>query len=108
MNKFLYIDDGSTLKVMYPDTSFRGTSPTSDTTLELYFTPLPEEGKAPGKDNDIVELTIAANRHKDVIQEVVNSIFYSDDYLIAIFDSVLGVKISTHISSVARTESSEP
>tara|TARA_R100001015_G_C4592336_1_gene147777 strand:- start:32 stop:358 length:327 start_codon:yes stop_codon:yes gene_type:complete len=108
MNKFLYIDDASSLKVMYPADSFRGSSPTSDTTLELYFTPLPEEGRAPGKDNDIVELTITANKHKDVLQEVVHSIFYSDDYLIAIFDSVLGVKISTHIGSVARTASSEP
>jgi len=108
MNKFLYIDDNSSLKVMYPADSFRGSSPTSDTTLELYFTPLPEEGRAPGKDNDIVELTITANKHKDVIQEIVHSIFYSDDYLIPIFDSALSLQVSSLISSVARTASSEP
>lgn len=108
MNNFLYIDNNSTLKVMYPSVSFRGSSPTSDTTLELYFTPLPEEGRAPGKDNDIVELTIVTNKHKEVLQDIVHSIFYSDDYLIAIFDSVLDVKVSTHISAVARTASSEP
>lgn len=108
MEKFLYIDDNSSVVVMYPALSFRGAYPASDTTLELYFTPLAEIGKAPGKDNDIVTLTITANKHKETTTDLIEAINHSEEYLISIFDGDKGTKVSTHISGVARTGSSEP
>ena len=65
MERFVYLFDNSSIGLVYPTESFQGAHPASDTTLELYFTPITEEGYAPGKDNDVITLTLSNNNvHK--------------------------------------------
>jgi hypothetical protein len=109
MTRWIFFKDtAASICVIYPLDSFRGCYPRSDTTLELYFTPIREMGYAPGKDNDVFILTIATNKHKDVMEAIAEGLNVNEDLVVKIFDDSTGEKISTHISSFTRTYSSDP
>mgnify|MGYP003136759894 CR=1 FL=1 len=109
MTRWIFFKD-TTLNacLVYPLDSFRGCYPRSDTTLELYFTPVREMGYAPGKDNDVFVLTIATNKHKEVMEAIAEGLNVGEDLVVKIFDNSTGEKISTHISSFNLTYSSDP
>ena len=108
MEKFIFFNDGSHAK-LYPAKNFRGGAPQSDTTLELYFTPLGEDGRTAGKDNDIVTITTSSNnKHKDVLLSITNDLALGENLVVAVFDSTTSEKIDDNISSIAYTISSEP
>ena len=65
-------------------------------------------GYAPGKDNDVFELTIATNKHKEVMEAIAEGVNVSEDLVVKIFDDSTGEKISTHISGFSITLSSDP
>ena len=77
--------------------------------MELCFTPLQEEGKAPGKDNDIIVLTLnTANKQKDVMEAIAEAFVNPEEPMITIFDSDESIKISSYIDSYSVTFSSDP
>ena len=108
MEALVYFNDGTSCR-WWPLESFKGSHPRSDTTMELCFTPLLEEGKAPGKDNDIIVLTLnSANKHKEVMEAIAEAFVNPEDPLIIIFDSDESVSISSYIASFSVTFSSYP
>tara|TARA_R100000315_G_C5222706_1_gene134325 strand:- start:1147 stop:1476 length:330 start_codon:yes stop_codon:yes gene_type:complete len=108
MEKFFYIADIGTSNVgfSYPIEHLRGMHPASDTTLNLYFTPIHEMGLAPDKDNDIFILTITANKHKDVMQSIVEAMNLEEN-LIVIMDVDNSIVINSNISGFSFTLSSD-
>lgn len=109
MERFVYFHNGSTFGLVYPVESFQGAHPASDTTLELYFTPITEEGYAPGKDNDVITLTLSSNNvHKGVMLAVGEAMGELEENFTVIFDSSTGEKIHSSISSFGYTPSSDP
>jgi hypothetical protein len=108
MEKFIYIHDGTAVH-LFPAKNFRGGSPASDTVLEICFTPIQEDGRAAGKDNDIVEITTSSNnKHKEVLVSITNELALGENPLVVIFDSATSEKINSNIASVAVTKSTEP
>tara|TARA_R110002167_G_scaffold150128_5_gene343726 strand:+ start:601 stop:927 length:327 start_codon:yes stop_codon:yes gene_type:complete len=108
MEKFIYLNDNSNVILLYPASSFRGCYPKSDTTLELYFTPINEHGYAPNKDNDVIILTIGTNKHKEVMLAIGEEINTGEVPYTTIIDVATGVKVSTHVTSFTYTASSNP
>jgi len=108
MEKFIYIGNvTSSISLMYPAESFRGAHPASDTTLNLYFTPIIEGGLASDKDNDVITVTTTDdNKHKEVLEALVNAI-NEDNHVTVIFDADTGEKIHSQISGVSATYSSD-
>ena len=110
MEKFFYIGDISASSISYawPIESWRGAHPASDTTLNLYFTPILEIGLAPDKDNDVVTLTLSSNnKHKDVLESIAESMLTNEGSVITIFDVDTSEKINDYISGVSITMSSD-
>ena len=108
MEKFVYIHDGTTVH-LFPAKNFRGGTPTSDTVLEIFFTPIQEDGRAVGKDNDIVAITTSSNnKHKDVLISITDELALGEKPLVVIFDSPTSEKIDSNIASVAITPAPEP
>ena len=109
MEKFLFFRNSSAnTSIAYPKQSFRGCYPRSDTTLEVYMTPIAQQGFAPGRDNDVWLLTITANKHKDVMEAISEALNVTEDLVIVIFDDVDSEAVSTYISNVSVTVSSDP
>jgi len=108
MEKFIYIGVVGSESLMYPAESWRGAHPVSDTELNLYFTPINEGGLASDKDNDIVTVTTTDNnKHKEVLQAIVESVSLGENLITVIFDDDTGEKIHTQIASIATTMSSD-
>jgi hypothetical protein len=108
MEAVVYFNDGTSV-IWYPLESFQGAHPTSDTVLSLFFTPKGEEGRAMGKDNDIITLTLSSNnKHKEVLDSISDSFCFPPKALITIFDSDESIKINDYIQSWSWTPSSEP
>tara|TARA_R100001443_G_scaffold21957_2_gene34179 strand:+ start:410 stop:745 length:336 start_codon:yes stop_codon:yes gene_type:complete len=110
MEKFFYIGDisASNIGLSYPVESWRGAHPSSDTVLNIYFTPVDEGGLASDKDNDVIHLTLSsANKHKDVMESIVEAMNTSDEHVINIIDIDNSLKINDYISSVSVTMSSD-
>jgi glycerol kinase len=108
MEVVAYLNDGTTV-VWWPVKNFKGCQPRSDTTLEMYFTPVNQRGQAPGRDNDVIVLTLSSNnKHKEVIQDITEAFCFPEKSVVTIFDSDESVKISSHISSYSLTMSQDP
>ena len=56
--------------ISVPVSSFRGANPSSDTTLDLYFSSIINDGQESGLDNFLAQLTITANKHKAVLDTI--------------------------------------
>ena len=110
MERFFYIGDVAANNISYawPIESWRGAHPASDTTLNLYFTPLQEIGLAPDKDNDVITLTLSDNnKHKDVLEAMALEMNSSEKPVITIIDVDASVTVSRFISSFTITMSSD-
>ena len=87
MEAVAYINDGTSV-AWWPVKNFKGCSPRSDTTLEMYFTPIHEAGQAPERDNDVLILTMSSdNKHKDVMQAIADAFCFPEKSVVTIFDS---------------------
>ena len=108
MEKFIYIGNVSgSISLLYPVESWRGAHPASDTTLNLFFTPITEGGMYPDKDNDIITVTTTDNnKHKDVLEALVEEVNYGEKGVTILFDADTGEKVHTQIASVSYTASS--
>ena len=108
MSKLIYFNDNSNAKYVYPMQSFRGLYPRSDTTLEMYFTPMAENGYAPGRDNDVYVLTIGTNKHKEVMFAIGEAMINGEDPLLTIVNTATSEFIHSEVSSFTVTLSSDP
>ena len=109
MEKFIYIGNvTSNMSLLYPAEPWRGAHPASDTELNLYFTPIVEGGLYPDKDNDVITITTTDNnKHKDVLEALVEEINFGDSHVTVIFDADTGEKVHTQITSISATMSSD-
>jgi len=98
---FLYFQDGNNDAYCYPLSRFIGFKHAADTTLLMQFKPLTDDAS----DIDLVTLTIASNKEKDAIIDIVNRINRSPHAtgVITIADNVNQVYASTHITDLAGT-----
>ena len=97
--------------VCYPASSLRGMEPADGgTTLNLWFTPMEITTVAATDDADLVQLTVTALKHKDVIQAIAEAInLPSSTGVITVADEVAthhdgtttGVYLHANITAVA-------
>tara|TARA_R100001440_G_scaffold46485_2_gene66212 strand:- start:46 stop:435 length:390 start_codon:yes stop_codon:yes gene_type:complete len=99
--KFLYFTeqaagtdfDAANDLACYPVSKLVGfTNPTTKTQLELMFTPMLES--TGGTNHDKVLLNITENKHKEVIQAILNEIAFGNDTIIVIADNFAGEFLS--------------
>ena len=109
MEKFIYIGSlTGNISLVYPAESWRGAHPASDNTLNLYFTPIVEGGLFPDKDNDVITIeTTDDNKHKEVIEALVNEINHGDSHVTVLIDKDSGESVHSQISGVTATFSSD-
>ena len=100
MTKFLYFQDGNDDAYCYPLSRFLGFRHKLDGTLLMTFEPV--ETRDDGE-LDLVTLTLASNKEKDAIGDIINLINKAPfgENLITIADNVNQVYASTHITDVA-------
>jgi len=110
--KYLYFrgqsgtDDGSDDSCCFPLSSLTGLLPASNTTLSVFFKSMKQyDGDAISSSDvvtaDIVTLTITEDKHREVIQDIMDSIL-SNDTMITIGDDRAPTSFcSTNISAVA-------
>ena len=125
MEKYLYFCKGGSGDklfdaahdvAVYPVSSFRGftNQSTTETHLAMCFKPIEGEvGDADGGGddvNDVVTLTITANKHKEVMLAIADALVYPEKPVVTIFKNYGGVteKVSEYISSFSGTLSSDP
>mgnify|MGYP003112728376 CR=1 FL=1 len=89
--------------ITYPATSLRAIEPADGgTTLNLWFTPAEITTVAATDDADLVQLTVTALKHKEVVQAIVKSINASSvKGLIVVADEVNSIYLHTNITAVA-------
>ena len=99
---FLYFQDGNDDAYCYPLSRFIGFKHAADTTLLMHFKPLTNDDVT---DIDVVTLTLASNKEKDAITDIVNLINSGPHTtgVITIADNVNQVYASTHITDLAGT-----
>lgn len=108
MEGLIYLNDGTSV-YFFPVDSFQGCLPTDDDKLEMYLTPILEEGYAPGKDNLVIEFTLTEdNKHKEVMLAIADALVFPETPIVTLFDSVSSVKVSEYISSFTGTASTDP
>ena len=100
--KFLYFQDGNDDAYCYPLSSFLGFQHAADGTLLMRFVSC-VTGPGATTEIDKVTLTLASNKEKDAIGDIVNLINRAPfgENLITIADNVNQVYASTHITDVA-------
>ena len=99
---FLYFQDGNDDAYSYPLSRFLGFRHKADGALLMTFEPV--ETRDAGE-LDVVTLTIASNKEKDAITDIVNRINRGPHAtgVITIADNVNQVYASTHITDIAGT-----
>tara|TARA_R110002012_G_scaffold45983_5_gene121988 strand:- start:4929 stop:5693 length:765 start_codon:yes stop_codon:yes gene_type:complete len=107
MQKFIILNGSSTNStsegyITIPIKTFSGGHASSDTVLELYFEPILEDAETQGMDQFMVSLTIASNKHKETLQDIVKE-FSTGEKIYIEFDKETESFPSTHISDVAWT-----
>tara|TARA_R100001015_G_C4583992_1_gene140121 strand:+ start:219 stop:968 length:750 start_codon:yes stop_codon:yes gene_type:complete len=105
MNYLFFGLDGSDNTVMFIEDAFLGGFPTSDTNLRLFF-----EGAVnanlPGTNAYIINLTIGANRHKEVLSSIYDAILTSENAMIVVADDDNSIYIDSNITAVESTQES--
>ena len=98
---FLYFQDGNDDAYCYPLSRFIGFRHGADTTLLMQFKPLTDDAS----NIDTVTLTLASNKEKDAMNDIVNLINSGPHTVgvITIADNVNQVYASTHITDVSST-----
>ena len=89
--------------ISVPVSSFRGANPSSDTTLDLYFSSIINDGQESGLDNFLAQLTITANKHKAVLDTILKEFSTGEDYFVIIADEAAGTFINSAITGVSWT-----
>ena len=109
MKKYLIFNKSSTDSsdegyVVVPLSSYRGSHPSADNRLELYFKP-PLEGTATsGVDNFMLSLTITNNRHREVLEGLTKEFATGENPIIE-FDNETSTFPTSFISSIDWTYS---
>ncbi len=114
MEKYLYFravsalgdDDAAADSLILPTSAIKGFGPTTDTRLTIFFHPL-KRVQADGQDgavinSDAVTLTIGANKHKEVAEElvrIINSEQFGNGFIV-IADNVTGTTLSSDVTAV--------
>ena len=98
---FLYFQDGNNDAYCYPLSRFIGFRHAANTTLLMQFKPLTDDVS----EIDTVTLTLAENKEKDAMNDIVNLINSGPHTVgvITIADNVNQVYASTHITDVSST-----
>ena len=102
MNKYLYFQDGNNDAYCFPVERFIGFVHDSNLTLKMRF--ISGVTNSPtATEVDLVTLTLAENKEKDAIQDIVAKInaHPNGDPVITIADNVNQVYASAHITDVA-------
>ena len=98
--KFLYFTeqplgtdfDAANDLACYPASKLVGfTNPTTTTQLELMFEPMLDSG---GTNHDKVVLNITENKHREVIQAILNEIAFGNSNVIVVADNFAGQFLS--------------
>jgi len=99
---FLYFQDGDNDAYCYPLSKFKGFRHKVDGTLLMTFNTVETESAAT-TEVDTITLTLATNKEKDAINDIVNLINGGPHTVgvITIADNVNQVYASTHITDVA-------
>lgn len=92
-------DDGTNDSLCVPYSSFRLAQPLADQTLALYFNAMTESGTV-GMDLTRVELTIAANKHKEVLEAITNAVAFSKDQFVVVGDDITSDYLANDITAV--------
>ena len=89
--------------ITYPATALRAIEPADGgTTLNLWFSPAEFTTVAATDDVDLVQLTVTALKHKEVIEAIVSAIkFPHSGALIVVADEVNSEYLHTNITAVA-------
>ena len=98
---FLYFQDGNDDAYCYPLSKFLGFVHSANGTLLMKFAPFTNDAN----DVDTITLTLATNKEKDAITDIVNLINSGPHSVgvITVADNVNQVYASTHITDVAGT-----
>lgn len=110
--KYLYFrdqastDDGSDDSCCFPLSSLTGLLPASATTLSVFFKSMKQyDGDTIGSGevvtSDFVTLTITEDKHREVIQDIMDAILSNDTMITIADDRVSTSYCSTNISAVA-------
>lgn len=104
MKKFLYFQDGNNDAYCYPLENFIGFQHAADTTLLMRFVSI-VTGPGATTEIDTVTLTIASNKEKEAIADIIDLINDRPhaNGLITIADNVNQVYASAHVTDVAGT-----
>ena len=99
---FLYFQDGNDDAYCYPLSKFKGFRHKANGTLLMTFHTVETESAAT-TEVDTITLTLATNKEKDAITDIVNRINGGPNMtgIISIADNVNQVYASTHITDVA-------
>ena len=91
-------DDASNDSLCVPYSSFKGAQPLSDTNLALYFDVITDT--VAGADTTRVELTVTANKHKEVLEAITNAVAFSNKQFVVIGDDVTSDYIAGDLTAV--------
>lgn len=91
-------DDATNDSVCVPYSSFRLAQPLADGTLALYFDA--HTDTTTNINHTRVELTIAANKHKEVLEAITNAVAFSNKQFVVVGDDVTSDYISSHVTAV--------
>ena len=98
-------DDDTAASGLIPTDSITGMHPTTDATLRVYFTPkIPffSDGSDNNyKDNDFIQIEVTANKHKEVMKAIVDSINdeFGDPFII-VGDDTTGEYLHADITGI--------
>jgi len=90
------LDDG----VCYPVSRFAGFGSIDSTSLGLYFRPMKDDA---GATFDKVDLTVTSDKHKAVIEAIVDAMSYSKDPFIIVCDENESVFIHPDVTACVNT-----
>ena len=105
MTRFLFFATGDGMDAandafIYPLHSLRGIHPVNATTVALRFTPMFITDVATGDATDLVTLTIASGRFKEVVKDFLKSVQYDFNVMV---DSDNNEFFSRHVSDCSVT-----
>lgn len=113
-NKFLYFNETTGFGAAnnmgcYPVSAIKGFRNIDATSLVIELTPqlaIPDSDDTAAA-QDSVDLTIASNTHKAVIDSILNEITFGSNVNVVVFDGVSGNSINSNITSIVLTVSAE-
>ena len=102
--KYLYFSTAANTHKLFTVSSFLGGFPTSDTNLRLFFEN--ETGSnVPGTTSYIIDLTIGANKHKEVLSTIYDAILTSEKAMIVVADDENSIYLDSNITAASHTDS---